>query len=65
MDAMSKGRVLVVNDEEEVRQSVRFILSKARYDMIEAEDGEARVNALKAGDNLIKADAIICDLDMP
>ena len=41
VDAMSKGRVLVVDDEAEVRKSVRLILSKAGYDVIEAEDGEA------------------------
>ena len=46
---MSKGRVLVVDDDADVRKSVRLILSKAGYDVIEAEDGNA----------------IICDLDMP
>jgi two-component system chemotaxis response regulator CheY len=65
MNAMSKGRVLVVDDEAEVRKSVRLILSKAGYDVIEAEDGDAGVNALKLGDNPIAVDAIICDLDMP
>jgi two-component system chemotaxis response regulator CheY len=65
MDTMSKGRVLVVDDEAEVRKSVRLILSKAGYDVIEAENGEAGVNALKSGDNPIMVDAIICDLDMP
>jgi CheY-like chemotaxis protein len=65
MDAMSKGNVLVVDDEAEVRKSVRLILSKAGYDVIEAEDREAGVNALKSGDNPIAGDAIICDLDMP
>ena len=62
---MSKGRVLIVDDEAEVRKSVRLILSKAGYDVIEAEDGNAGVNALKSGDNPIAVDAIICDLDMP
>ena len=62
---MSKGRVLVIDDEADVRTSVRLILSKAGYDVIEAEDGEAAVNALKSGDNPIAVDAIICDLDMP
>ena len=62
---MSKGRVLVVDDEAEVRRSVRLILSKAGYDVIEAEDGEAGINALKSGDAPIAVDAIICDLDMP
>ena len=62
---MSKGRVLVVDDEAEVRKSVRLILSKAGYDVIEAEDGVAGLNALKSGDNPIAVDAIICDLVMP
>jgi len=62
---MNEGRVLVVDDEAEVRKSVRLILSKAGYDVIEAEDGEAGVNALKSGDNPISVDVIICDLDMP
>jgi two-component system chemotaxis response regulator CheY len=65
MDAMIKGRVLVVDDEADVRTSVRLILTKAGYDVIEAEDGEAAINALKSGDNPIAVDAIICDLDMP
>jgi two-component system chemotaxis response regulator CheY len=64
-DAMSKGRVLVVDDEADVRASVRLILSKAEYEVIEAEDGQAAVNALKPGGNPIAVDAIICDLDMP
>ncbi|HEV8327698.1 MAG TPA: response regulator [Nitrospiraceae bacterium] len=62
---MSKGRVLVVDDEADVRKSVRLTLSKAGYDVIEAEDGEAGINALKSGDNPLAVDAIICDLNMP
>ena len=62
---MSEGRVLVVDDEADVRRSVRLILTKAGYDVIEAEDGEAGVKAVKSGDNPIAIDAIICDLDMP
>ena len=62
---MSKGSVLVVDDEADVRSAVRLILSKAGYDVIEAQDGEAGVNALKSGDNPIAVDAIICDLEMP
>ena len=65
MDVLSEGRVLVVDDEADVRTSVRLILSKAGYDVIEAEDGEAGVKAVRSGDNPIAVDAIICDLDMP
>jgi two-component system, chemotaxis family, chemotaxis protein CheY len=62
---MSEGRVLVVDDEVEVRKSVRLILSKAGYDVIEAEDGEVGVATVKSGENPLTLDAIICDLNMP
>jgi len=62
---MSEGRVLVVDDEADVRKSVRLILSKAGYDVVEAEDGEAGVRAIKRGDNPFALGAIICDLNMP
>jgi two-component system, chemotaxis family, chemotaxis protein CheY len=62
---MSEGRVLVIDDEADVRKSVRLILSKAGYDVIEAEDGEVGVQTVKSGDNPLSLDAIICDLNMP
>jgi two-component system chemotaxis response regulator CheY len=62
---MSEGRVLVVDDEADVRKSVRLILSKAGYDVVEAEDGEAGVSAIKRGDNPFALSVIICDLNMP
>jgi two-component system chemotaxis response regulator CheY len=57
--------VLVVDDEADVRKSVRLILSKAGYEVIEAEDGEVGVQTVKSGDNPFSLDAIICDLNMP
>ena len=62
---MSEGRVLIVDDEADVRKSVLLILSKAGYDVIEAEDGEAGVTTVKSGDNPLALNAIICDLNMP
>lgn len=62
---MSGGRVLVIDDEADVRKSVRLILSKAGYDVIEAEDGEAGVRTARLGDNPLELKAIICDLNMP
>jgi len=62
---MSKGRVLVVDDESDVRKSVRLILSKAGYDVDEAEDPEAGVALVKSGKNLPALNAIITDLNMP
>lgn len=62
---MSQGRILVVDDEAEVRKSVRMTLSKAGYEVIEAEDGEQGIQAIKSGDNPLKVDTIICDIHMP
>jgi len=65
MDVMSKGRVLVVDDEADVRRSVRLILTKAGYDVDEAEHPEAGVTLVKTGANKLPLSAIITDLSMP
>jgi DNA-binding NtrC family response regulator len=62
---MSKGRVLVVDDEADVRRSVRLILVKAGYDVDEAEDPEAGATMVKTGANKLPLNAIITDLNMP
>jgi len=62
---MSKGRVLVVDDEADVRRSVRLILVKAGYDVDEAEDPEAGVALVKSGASKLPLNAIITDLNMP
>jgi len=62
---MSKGRVLVVDDEADVRKAVRLILTKAGYDVDEAEDPEAGVALVKSGANKLPLSAIISDLNMP
>jgi CheY-like chemotaxis protein len=62
---MGKGRVLVVDDEAEVRRSVRLILTKAGYDVDEAEDPEAGVTLVKSGANRLPLSAIVSDLNMP
>ncbi len=62
---MSLGRVLVVDDEADVRQAVRLTLTKAGYDVVEAEDGEEGIAAIRSGDNPVMVDAILCDIHMP
>jgi len=62
---MSKGRVLVVDDEADVRRSVRLILTKAGYDVDEAEDPEAGATMVKTGANKLPLNVIITDLSMP
>jgi len=62
---MNKGRVLVVDDEADVRRSVRLILTKAGYDVDEAEHPEAGATLVKSGANKLPLSAIITDLSMP
>src|SRR4026207_2210542 len=62
---MSNGRVLVVDDEADVRKSVRLILTKAGYDVDEAEDPESGATLVKSGTNRTPLSAIITDLNMP
>ncbi len=63
--AMPKGRVLIVDDEADVRKSIRLSLTNADYDVLEAEDGEQAIEAIRSGDNPLAVSAVICDLVMP
>ena len=55
--------ILVVDDDDAVREVVRLQLSNTRYTILEAEDGEKAIECLN--DNAITVDAIICDVRMP
>jgi two-component system chemotaxis response regulator CheY len=62
---MSEGRVLIVDDEPDVRRTIKMTLNKAGFDVVEAEDGEAGIQAIRSGDNPLAVDTIICDIRMP
>lgn len=56
-----KRRVLVVDDEPEIRQMIREALSRAGYDVTEAADGKAAIEALRKH----PFDVVISDILMP
>lgn len=58
---MSKGRVLIVEDNMDTYELVRFILEKNGYDTFLAMNGRDGVNAASKQ----KPDLIIMDLQMP
>jgi two-component system chemotaxis response regulator CheY len=62
---MSLGRILVVDNEADVRKSVRLVLTKAGYDVREAEDGDSAITQIRSNDNPFKVTLIICDIHMP
>src|SRR5678810_1062460 len=64
-DQTTNGRVLVVDDEADVRKVVRMTLQKAGYDVLEAENGEKAIETINAGENRLLLDILICDIRMP
>ena len=64
-DSPGKGRVLVVDDEENIRKLVRMTLTKAGYDVVEASNGEEAVKVIRSDDNPLMVDVITCDIRMP
>lgn len=58
---MSKGRVLIVEDNMDTYELVRFILEKNGYEVLLAINGRDGVNAA----NKQKPDLIVMDLSMP
>lgn len=55
--------ILVVDDDDDVREIIRLQLSDTGYTILEAEDGEKAIECLN--DNMLTVDAIICDVRMP
>ena len=64
-DTPGQGRILIVDDEEDVRKVLRLTLTKAGYDVVEADHGGKGIEAIGADDNALMVDVIICDIRMP
>jgi two-component system, chemotaxis family, chemotaxis protein CheY len=54
-------KILAVDDSKTMREMVSFTLKNAGYEVVEAEDGKAALDALGGA----KVDAVITDLNMP
>jgi two-component system response regulator AtoC len=58
---MSRGRVLVVDDEKNMRHMLEMMLGKAGYEVKGASDGEEALQCMASE----QYDYILCDLRMP
>jgi two-component system cell cycle response regulator DivK len=58
---MSKKRILVVEDQEDLRGVLRTLLTGSGYEMIEAVDGQAGVAKAKSE----RPDLILMDIQLP
>ncbi len=59
------GRVMIVDDEDTIRTVLRLTLTKAGYDVVEADHGGKGIEAIGADDNAFMLDVILCDIRMP
>jgi YesN/AraC family two-component response regulator len=58
-------KVLVIDDEDVIRQTIRKQLDGSGFEIIEAKDGEQGIDLLSTLDNPLTVDVIICDIRMP
>ena len=64
-EGLFHGRVMVIDDEEQVRKPIRLNLTKAGYEVVEMSDGAQAIAVLQAQDNAPNVDTILCDIRMP
>ena len=58
-------KILIIDDEEPVRNTIKLQLAGTEYDILEAADGEAGITLLNSGDNALTVELVICDIRMP
>lgn len=58
-----EGRILVVDDHESVRRTLKFMLEDCGYSVLSAEDGAQAIAIFRANGSSI--DAVILDMTMP
>jgi two-component system chemotaxis response regulator CheY len=63
--AGTRGRILVIDDEEEIREILKMHLESAGFMVIEASDGEEGIKKMREGANLLQVGLIITDIRMP
>jgi two-component system, chemotaxis family, chemotaxis protein CheY len=62
---MAQGKVLIVDDEEEVREVLMLHLKKGGFEAVEAKDGAEAIQLMQKGSNLVNVGLTICDIRMP
>lgn len=55
------AKILIVDDEKSIRETLREILEYEKYDVDEAEDGQQGLEKLSSGEY----DVVLCDIKMP
>jgi len=64
-DTPGNGRVMILDDEDNVRKVLRLALTKAGYDVVEARHGGEGIETIGSDDNMLMMDVILTDIRMP
>ncbi len=62
---MAKEKILVVDDEADLRDVIKLQLEQRGLNVLEAVDGQNAIDILKSGDNMVNIGLILCDIRMP
>ncbi|MFQ5451191.1 MAG: response regulator [Nitrospinaceae bacterium] len=62
---MAKKKILIIDDERDVREVIMIHLAQAGYQFLEAGNGEEAIHILQEGDNRGRVGLILCDIRMP
>ena len=62
---MAKGKIIVVDDEQDVRDVIRLQLEQKGFNILEATNGQEAIDLLRSGDNMVNVGLILCDIRMP
>ena len=61
----TKCRIMIVDDEEDIREVLKLYLESEKWEIIEASNGEEAITKMNEGSNFLKVGLIICDIRMP
>jgi two-component system chemotaxis response regulator CheY len=62
---MAHGKILIVDDEQDVREVIKLHLENEGFSILEAENGEEAINTLREEDHMVNVGLILCDIRMP
>lgn len=62
---MVTGKILVIDDEKDVRDVIKLHLEQAGLHPLEATNGQEAIDVLRSGDNMLNVGLILCDIRMP
>ncbi|MFQ5673405.1 MAG: response regulator [Nitrospinales bacterium] len=63
--SVGEGKILIVDDEQDVRDVLRLHLEQGGYHVLEASNGEEAIAIMRKGANMINVGLILCDIRMP